>query len=57
MPVEKGIIGSLYGYRIHPNTNRKKFHPGLDILAKYGNSVCAAFDGKVVEAKKRSKGY
>ena len=57
MPVEQGIIGSLYGYRIHPNTNTKKFHAGLDIRAKHGNAVYAAFDGKVVEVKKSSKGY
>ena len=57
MPVEKGIIGSLYGYRIHPNTNTKKFHAGLDIRAKYGNSVYAAFDGVVIEVKKSNKGY
>jgi murein DD-endopeptidase MepM/ murein hydrolase activator NlpD len=57
MPVEKGTIGSLYGYRIHPKTNTKKFHAGIDIRAKHGNSVYAAFDGKVVEVKKSSKGY
>jgi len=57
MPVEKGTIGSLYGYRIHPNTRTKKFHAGLDIRAKHGNAVYAAFDGKVVEVKKSSKGY
>jgi len=57
MPVEKGTIGSLYGYRIHPNTNTKKFHAGLDIRAKHGNSVYAAFDGRVAEVKKSSKGY
>lgn len=57
MPVEKGTIGSLYGYRIHPNTRTKKFHAGLDIRAKHGNSVYAAFDGKVIEVKKSSKGY
>lgn len=57
MPVEKGTIGSLYGYRIHPNTRTKKFHAGLDIRAKHGNSVYAAFDGKVIEATRSSKGY
>jgi len=57
MPVEKGTIGSLYGYRIHPITNTKKFHTGLDIRAKYGNSVYAAFDGVVIEVKKSNKGY
>ena len=57
MPVEKGTIGSLYGYRIHPNTNTKKFHAGLDIRAKQGNCVYAAFDGKVLEVKKSNKGY
>lgn len=57
MPVEKGTIGSLYGYRIHPNTRTKKFHAGLDIRAKHGNAVYAAFDGKVLEVKKSTKGY
>lgn len=57
MPVEKGTIGSLYGYRIHPNTNTKKFHAGIDIRAKYGSEVYAAFDGVVVEVKKNNKSY
>ena len=46
MPVEKGVIGSLYGYRIHPNPDTKKFHAGMDIRARHGNSVYAAFDGE-----------
>ena len=57
MPVEKGTIGSLYGYRIHPNTGTRKFHAGLDIRAKYGSEVYAAFDGVVVEVKKSNKAY
>ena len=57
MPVEKGVLGSLYGYRIHPNTKTKKFHAGLDIRAKHGNAVYAAFDGVVLSTKKSSKGY
>lgn len=57
MPVEKGTIGSLYGYRIHPNTKTRKFHAGLDIRAKYGSQVYAAFDGVVIEVKKGNKSY
>lgn len=57
MPVEKGTIGSLFGYRIHSNSGIKKFHSGLGIRAKYGNSVYAAFDGKVMEVITSSRGY
>jgi len=57
MPVEKGTIGSLYGYRIHPNTRTTKFHAGLDIRASHGNLVYSAFDGIVIETKKSNKGY
>ena len=57
MPVEKGTIGSLYGYRIHPNTKTRKFHAGIDIKANYGSAVYAAFDGVVVEVRKNNRAY
>ncbi len=41
-------ISSLYGYRIHPITGRRRFHDGLDIAAAYGNGVYAYTDGRVV---------
>ena len=43
MPVEKGTIGSLFGYRIHPNSGTKKFHSGLGIRAKYGNGLVTLY--------------
>lgn len=43
-------ISSLYGYRIHPITGKRRFHEGLDIAANYGNGVYAYTDGKVVQA-------
>jgi murein DD-endopeptidase MepM/ murein hydrolase activator NlpD len=42
-------ISSLYGYRIHPITGRRRFHDGLDIAANHGNGVYAYTDGRVVE--------
>lgn len=35
-----------YGYRIHPITNRRRFHTGVDVAGTY--SVTAAGDGTVV---------
>lgn len=43
-------ISSLYGYRIHPITGRKRYHDGLDIAATHGNAVYAYSSGKVVQA-------
>jgi murein DD-endopeptidase MepM/ murein hydrolase activator NlpD len=43
-------ISSLYGYRIHPITGRRRFHEGLDIAAAYGNRVYAYTAGRVVQA-------
>lgn len=42
-------ISSLFGYRIHPITGRRRFHDGLDIAAIYGRAVYAYTDGRVVE--------
>jgi murein DD-endopeptidase MepM/ murein hydrolase activator NlpD len=42
-------ISSLFGYRIHPITGRRRFHDGLDIAAVTGKNVYAYTDGRVVE--------
>ncbi len=57
MPVKNGTLGSSFGWRMHPSGSGKKFHTGLDIRAKYGNDVYAAFDGKILEVKKNNKAY
>lgn len=43
-------ISSGYGYRIHPITNTKKLHSGIDYAAPYGTSILAAEDGVVLTA-------
>lgn len=43
-------ISSLYGFRIHPITGRRRFHEGIDIAAIHGNGVYAYTDGKVIQA-------
>lgn len=45
-----GIIGSLYGERIHPINGTKEFHQGIDIQALSGTPIKAASKGEVVEA-------
>jgi murein DD-endopeptidase MepM/ murein hydrolase activator NlpD len=42
-------ISSLFGYRIHPITGRRRFHDGLDIAAVTGKNVYAYTEGRVVE--------
>ncbi|MBC8525512.1 MAG: M23 family metallopeptidase [Candidatus Cloacimonetes bacterium] len=48
----KGRISDGYGYRIHPITNTRHFHHGVDIANKIGSLIYATADGKVIE-----KGY
>ncbi len=52
----EGEITSHYGYRIHPITRTRKFHYGLDIGVKYGQTVYASGDG-VVTVSKYNGGY
>lgn len=47
----KGKITSHYGFR------KKHFHYGIDIKLEVGDTICAAFNGKVRVRKYDSKGY
>jgi murein DD-endopeptidase MepM/ murein hydrolase activator NlpD len=51
-----GEITSLYGWRIHPIYNEKRFHSGVDIALSEGLPILASVTGKVVEVKK-DNGY
>ncbi|KLO24512.1 MULTISPECIES: M23 family metallopeptidase [unclassified Marinitoga] len=51
-----GEITSLYGWRIHPIYNEKRFHSGIDIALSESAPILSAVSGKVVEVKK-DNGY
>ncbi|WP_315116926.1 M23 family metallopeptidase [uncultured Clostridium sp.] len=46
LPVN-GAVTSGYGYRIDPIDNKSKFHYGVDISAKEGTEVKAAYNGRI----------
>ncbi len=54
-PVPKATLTSDYGMRIHPITGEYKFHKGVDLACRIGDSVFAATDGVVKVSNK--KGY
>ena len=48
MILPKGIrISSNYGERIHPVTNRKVFHNGIDLVMPIGTLIVAPLRGKI----------
>ena len=51
-------VTSAYGWRIHPVYNVKKFHHGIDLSAKQGDSIVAARSGVVTRTTyDSSSGY
>ena len=52
----KGWISSGFGYRLHPLTQQREFHRGIDISAPVGTPIVAPADGIVV-SKTRQPGY
>ncbi|SHJ56824.1 peptidoglycan DD-metalloendopeptidase family protein [Halodesulfovibrio aestuarii] len=51
-----GSISSKFGWRKDPFTGKKAWHSGVDIAGKTGESVAAAWDGKVIYSGEK-KGY
>ena len=57
-PVESEIITSQFGDRYHPVLKQMKFHRGIDIGAKKGETVKASFNGIVTFAGEKGEyGY
>lgn len=46
-PLERSIITSDFGYRIHPIEGRRHFHTGIDFRASIGTSVYSSRDGVI----------
>ncbi len=46
-PTQAGRLGSPFGNRVDPFTQRLSFHPGLDIVAPKGTPIYAAAGGRV----------
>jgi murein DD-endopeptidase MepM/ murein hydrolase activator NlpD len=51
-----GPISSNFGWRKDPFTGKKAWHSGVDISGNTGDSVAAAWDGKVIYSGEK-KGY
>lgn len=49
MPVKDARITSRFGYRIHPITEKRGFHTGLDMAAAEGTPVSAVYYGKITK--------
>ena len=48
-PLEKkGNVTSGYGWRVHPVTGRREWHPGIDLEIPKGTEVRAVADGQVI---------
>ena len=48
-PLEKYYVSSEFGYRYDPFTGYLSFHEGVDLAAKEGSEIKAAFYGQVIE--------
>lgn len=46
----KGKTTSEFGVRTHPISGDLRFHAGIDIAAKKGTNIYAAFDGEIIES-------
>lgn len=55
-PLKDTKITSSFGYRIHPVTNKKKFHRGIDLRAKRKTEVHATADGVVTYVRADDSG-
>ncbi|RXJ99147.1 peptidase [Arcobacter sp. CECT 8986] len=55
-PLEKTVITSSYGYRVHPITKKKKFHRGIDLRARMRTKVYATADGIVSYVQSKNIG-
>ena len=54
-PIDSGRITSYYGTRKDPFNKHKKFHSGVDVLAKIDTAVRAAESGTVIFAGDKGK--
>ena len=52
-PLEYRRISTKFGFRRHPITKRKQFHPANDLAADLGTPIYAPADGVVVYAGKK----
>lgn len=52
-PLTYKRISSGFGYRTHPVSKKKSFHPALDLPAKTGTPIYAPASGVVVYAKRK----
>ena len=50
-------MASGYGYRIDPFTKKRRFHYGMDFIAKRGAPIYATGNGIIKRADNRSSGY
>ncbi|MEM6631941.1 MAG: M23 family metallopeptidase [Bacteroidota bacterium] len=56
-PVEKGLILSAYGVRMHPIFKKLRMHHGVDFEARLNTPVFATADGVVTHAGYKENGY
>ena len=53
MPTENTKVNDIFGYR----PRRRRMHYGLDVKVEYGDTIRAAFDGKVRYVSYQRRGY